>query len=777
LPHLVELVRPIELLLLERIDHKMIHNVDELLRRIELGVLHNTCIQDRDILIFCYQVIQDAFKVSGNDSVQIAEQTGQNTIPLPQRKKTEVSRASHFERKIGKLVRFGLELVRSILKKHKELKTPANIAGFLPIIGDAMIQNQADIKMSAMRFFTEIVAVPLQKLNEAAAQYVQEAIKTIDDSSSTGDELSQAALKLVATTLRERKSIELPEASVVLLLNRIKPDLQVISQQGVAFNLIRSIMSRKIVIPEVYELIDGDDGIAAISVRDHDRTTRDLARGVYFQFIMEYPQGKKRFGKQLVFLIRNLEYEYPEGRQSVMETLNLLLNKTSDDLVQSVVHEAFWPVVSIMINDSNSDCRTMASGLVKTVFSRADEEWCKSFLTLLRKMLDPTAQKIQQRTALQCWTAYLEAQGSDTKDVTFVLQSLEQVLQSHGDMEETWQLRYYALRAILAICKELPSTIFSSKTKLLWLSIWAQLSFSQSWVKLEAAKAIELLISQVNQELKPETSISLMVGSGLSVSRSDLCDLTSRHLCLFYEPISLELASQVVKNLTFLGRYFGDNEIAWKPTSNNSGTPDVEMVETSDESEDETQETNLNDSNSNSTQKLAIHHLLSRLTFILRKESFKRQPDNSELLIRRATSLIPRIAALQILHALVPTLPTSTLSPSLSIILRPLLHLNTTTPPTSAEEAFTETYADMTRSATELLDELQKRVGTSEFVEAVGKVREAVAERREERRRKRKVVEAGLPEVRERRKIKKREKEKVRRKEKGLVQRGKRRGW
>ena len=370
LNHLVDLVRPIEMLLLEKLNYKMLRNVDELLRRIELGVIHNQVIHDRDILVFCYQTIQDAYKVASEDRPSKTFSKELPLIPLTPRSKPIATQAISRQAKVGKVVRFALEIVRSVLKKNKSLKTPTNIAGFLPIIGDSLVQEEEEIKLAAIRLFTAIVGVPLPRIDTDVPVYIAEAVRIIEDSQGTNDELPQAALKLVASVLRDRKSVTVDDNIVALLLRKIKPDLQIISQQGVAFNLLRSIIGRRIIIPEVYAIIDGEDGAAAISVRDHDRTTRDLARGVYFQFLMDYPQGRGRFTKQLTFLVRNLEYEYPEGRQSVMETVNLLLTKIGDALVQELVRAAFWPVVSIMINDESSDCKEMASGLTNTISSR-----------------------------------------------------------------------------------------------------------------------------------------------------------------------------------------------------------------------------------------------------------------------------------------------------------------------------------------------------------------------------------------------------------------------
>ncbi|CAJ0754802.1 22089_t:CDS:1, partial [Entrophospora sp. SA101] len=62
-------------------------------------------------------------------------------------------------------------------------------------------------------------------------------------------------------------------------------------------------------------------------------TTRDLSRQLLFQFLMDYPQGRGRLKNQINFLIKNLNYTFENGRLSVMEMLNLIFTKFSNDIL------------------------------------------------------------------------------------------------------------------------------------------------------------------------------------------------------------------------------------------------------------------------------------------------------------------------------------------------------------------------------------------------------------------------------------------------------------
>lgn len=75
------------------------------------------------------------------------------------------------------------------------------------------------------------------------------------------------------------------------------------------------------------------------------------------------------------------------------------------------------------------------------------------------------------------------------------------------------------------------------------------------------------------------------------------------------------------------------------------------------------------------------------------------------------------------------------------------------------------------------MNSLQKRMGTQEYLKVMGDVQKRVRERREERKRKRRVEAVADPERFGREKKRRNDVKRVKRKEKGAEHRGQRRGW
>jgi len=236
--------------------------------------------------------------------------------------------------------------------------------------------------------------------------------------------------------------------------------------------------------------------------------------------------------------------------------------------------------------------------------------------------------------------------------------------------------------------------------------------------------------------------------------------------------ISKEFAAQVADNLTLLGACFaaGGLEWSWHEVASNTLSNDKSDDESEHDDEESDHHTALTSS--------ALGHLFQALSRILRREP-KRTRDDGEMLFRRAESLIPRHTALNILAKLIEALPPESFLSILENVLLPLIHLadSAASVPFSSDSAFSKAHQELVNSASELMDHLQKILGTTEFVKVLQRVKRDVQIRREERRRKRKIEAVAMPELAERLKKKKRASEKLRRKEKVLIAKGMRRGW
>ena len=554
--NLAKLVRPLQSLLREKLNSNIVRKVDELLRRIGIGLLRNPGAESRDLLVFCYEVIKEAYQQPAQ-AESAPESTSEKyfLVALKGAKKGE-NRGSTSSYSY-KLTRFSLDVSRAILNKYDSLLTPNNLSGFIPIIGDALVQAHEEVKISALRLLSTIIKLNLTEIDDNSHVYFTEAVKMIKEAPSTNTEAAQAALKFISATLRERKSSKLKDGHLAYLLQRLTSDIEEPDRQGVTFNFIRAVMARKFVVPEMYELVDS---IAAMMVTNQTRSARDLARGVYIHFMIEYPQAKTRWMKQLTFLAKNLEYKHPDGRRSVMEAVHALLSKTGPELAQDIVGTFFLPVVIVMANDDSPECREMAGALLGELYSRADREQMKTILTPVRSWLEQEDNMLLCSTGLQAMRIYFEVEDTEkTREARFITETLPGIIQPilKDEMNENWEALYFALQLFTKLCKAVPSISLNKDCSDIWASIRECLFYPHAWVKTCAANLIGTWLADLakSNATNGYGSIPLAGSGGLALDRDAMVQLIRASVRSLRTPgISEELAMQSVRNAVFLGR-------------------------------------------------------------------------------------------------------------------------------------------------------------------------------------------------------------------------------
>ena len=760
----VHLIRPLQNLLDQKVDLKMIKKIDELLRRIGAGLVRNEAIQDREVLVFCHELFSESYQNPSSRNEKgpgVDPRTKRFLVTSKGASKTgNIGKTSSYRHK---LARFSLDVLRSVLHKHEVFQTPSNMAGFIPIINNAITQSNEEISLSALRLLTTIIKVPLQEIDNHANMYITECVKIFKHSVSTHSELAQAALKLVSAILRERRTIQIKEKDLAYLIQRLIPELEEPDRQGVIFNFIKAVVTRKVVITEVYQLLDV---VAAIMVTNQNRGARDLARGVYFQFVMEYPQGKDRFSKQLNFLARNLGFKHQEGRQSVMEVIHLLFLKVGENMIQDVIDAFMIPLVMVMVNDESAACREMAGTLLKTSIERANPKKRQYFLTMLRTWLDQGDNPLLARVALQLYIMYLDMNVSSAESQLPLLQA-HIALTLKRSLADTvradWELVFYALEAFAKTCQTHVQQSFTASSGPLWASVCRCLWFPHAWVKLSAAKLLEIYFADfarnnANAEL---LELPLHGSGGLLLRADEIVSITRASLAMLkLSTINEELASQSVRNLVLLGRIMGKTSMLWQPKIK---YPEIEDdgSDVDDGEEDDTLEKN--------GSKTVLRFMFERVSAIIRRGP----------VATKAQSLTSLMASLQLIGTLATNLPLATLMPCLPAILLPLHNLTDTNiaAPVSLDEAFTTGYRALVSKAEGVMSMLQKKLGPTEYILQLSRVREEVKERREGRRAKRKIETVTEPEKTERAKVRKGEKKREKRKERGRAHEGRRRGW
>ncbi|RDA89272.1 hypothetical protein CP532_0553 [Ophiocordyceps camponoti-leonardi (nom. inval.)] len=730
---LIHLVKPLRALLMEKVDLKMVRKIDSLMGRIAAGLVQNTAAESRDTLVFCYEVIQDAYRSQGKEAETKLDPKLRKY--LLQRGAKRSGEGGKVTRHTYKLARFSFDILRSVLKKHDSLRTPANIAGFLPILGDAIVGGEDEVKMSAFRLLAVIVKVPFgcEDGTNIYKVAVKEATKSVSMSASTTTELCQAALKMLAVVLRDRRDIAIKDAAIDMLLGKLKDDFTEPLYRHMTFNFLRSILDRKIETATVYDTVDH---VGTVMISNDDKDTRDLARGAFFQFLREYPQKKARWGKQLDFIVANLKYKREGGRLSVMEMIHLLLRKTSDDFVQEVGATCFLPLFLLLANDESEKCRLAAGELLKQIFQTSDKERTRKYLSLLRSWLAKDDNATVERLALQVFGYYFEANegaSKNSKDLKLVLAKCWDVVGSDGILEADEEAVATALRVIQLLTTMLSNQMLAGDKDELWRRVAGCLRHPAPVVKRAAAGLVNAYLADFARQKGASSSrgVTLEGSYGLVLTVNDVDRLSRLAFgTLNRSEVDESLTAELVQILIFLGA-----RLPAPPTA-----PDE--AEREEEDEQDEQDDDVDDDDDGETEvgggeKKNLDHFFWRLSRILRRETAP-----------KSSAINPKVAAMEVLETVCRRASTEQTLPSVKTILRPLQQLTDPSIPVpfGNDDAFKSKLEDVKARAQMLMDSLQKRFGTAVYSEALLEIRREVRARREQRLNKRRIEAVTQPE-------------------------------
>lgn len=757
--HLGQLTSPLQALLSEKLDVRTARKVDELLTRITKGLLENPAAASQKVLVFCYEVIQEVYRSQKPQEQQPKmDPRLRRYLVLKAAKKSDGGvTAKHTH----KLIRFALDILRAVLKKHDNLRTAANISGFLPILGDSVLATEEEVKIAAFKLLTVIVKVPFKNSDSADLYKVatKEAIKTISLSLSAGSDVAQAALKLISVVLRDRREVAIKDAAIDMLLNKLKDDLTEPLYRHVTFNFLRCVLDRKLETAVVYDTLDH---VGTVMITNDDKDTRDLARGAFFQFLREYPQKRSRWEKQLKFIVANLKYDREGGRLSVMEVINLLLKKSADDFTQEVAATCFIPLVFVLANDDSEKCRLAGGELIKEIFRVADKDRMGKFLTMLRGWTGQEGNPAVMKLALNAFGLYFESRNEDEavsskdkKDAALVAGKIIEVLSEQeedtknaGEDDDSWELANTALRTAQTLVQKHPRQVLSKDSAKLWEEARRCLAHSHAVVKLTATKLISMYLADFARNAGQDAKPPLAGSYGLELSQDDIAGLVRQALGILSAPeVDEALAQESMQIILFLGGYL--------ETNTKKSDEEAEEAEEANQDLDEVPE---GETPSKHQKRADLNYLFWKLSSIIRKER-QAKPE----------ALVSKLTAMDILAAFCHKTPKEVLLGSIKTILRPLRNLTDPSIPApfSLNEIFKTRYENLKAKAQTIMEDLQNKLGSGEYTKALLAVGEDVRGRREYRSSKRKIEALAAPEKYGAEKRKKMEKKKERRKERG----------
>ena len=126
----------------------------------------------------------------------------------------------------------------------------------------------------------------------------------------------------MAVLVKDIKYHTIDSEQLKVLLLYVEQDMHDHDRQATAFGLLKAIISRKLIIPEIHDVMVKISELSITSEAEHIRLQSRL---VFHQFVLDYPLGNK-LENHISFYLSQLGYEMKSGRESALEMIQTFIS-------------------------------------------------------------------------------------------------------------------------------------------------------------------------------------------------------------------------------------------------------------------------------------------------------------------------------------------------------------------------------------------------------------------------------------------------------------------
>lgn len=250
------------------------------------------------------------------------------------------------------------------------------------------------------------------------------------------------------------------------------------------------------------------------------------------QYLINYPMGKERLGSHLRQLVRNLQYEYQDGRLSSIGLVSAAVEKFPTELLDEHAQLFYLPLVLRLANDDSKLCREGAAKCLSRLLARVSTPVVLSMYEYTLRW--SKGGKDLQRTALQLFGIFVDANLEFFNQNKKAADLVEHIAQ-HGfgaessSSSSSWEMPYFSLLCLEKLSKHYPSLLLAGGDRAveLWDGIVESFGHNHPWVQLASSRLFATVVSSTLDPCKMDPSDDSFF---LVVKKGRLFDI-ARGLC------------------------------------------------------------------------------------------------------------------------------------------------------------------------------------------------------------------------------------------------------
>ncbi|ORZ39335.1 armadillo-type protein [Catenaria anguillulae PL171] len=705
-------------------DAKVLDKAQKFLKRMTPGIVANQHVTLEQLMKLVHSLVVETYAIANAVDVDV------NAINAAKTDTTTVhaSATTQWKANAHYFVEFGLHLLQTCLRSPRlDIKNQVHMQmlnSMVDVVGQCFNAKHNNTYILASYAMQYLCKLPLSQLRSTLPLVMTKTFTTITSLPNARSDIAQASLKLVNAVMKSCDYVPFTQKQVKHLLRLLRPEIGDHDNHTITYSVLKSIFARRIVVNEVYEMILE---IATIMVTSHSTNVQDLCRSVYLQFLLTYPQGKQRMDNHVSWMVKNLAYEFEQGRMAVLELLHGFIRKLPEDMLAEYGEIMFVGLVSGLTDDSPK-CQEMSATVILGLLGKMSPQMVVPVLKMLRSWYKnpktkaiavqlhglliqaerdvPDLMPLLQAVFDDCERARraaeeqdedesMDAADGEDKDETAAAEQDQEGM----DANANWKLLYLAVLTLTKLITRSPTQTSIAVVTVLHPHV----THPHVWIRLASARCLGLFFATGGDVAAAALD--------LKTTRSLVRDV-ARQLGSVY--LDKGLATQVVKNLFYLSKrlHVLGSEIKALEATDAGSDDDNQDDDNNDDGEDSA-------AASKPAKKSPLLVTLQFLSFLARKDQAK----NKSTLLR--TSLFQVFAA--IANFLDPESLVEVVQPIMAPIFR-----------TMQDESVKGDEWDALRTfCQEIMDLLQAKLGQAAFTTAYAQVRSHAENKRQSRKQER----------------------------------------